>query len=83
MDRVWATSDPGERPWEKHSPERGPPPMARAVPESGVVSFMGWVISQANKWEDHSSYLEEGAPPTFGLYDPSALRVCRLSDVFQ
>ena len=45
---------------ETHSPECGPPPMARAVPKYGVISVMGGVISQANQWEDYSSYLGEG-----------------------
>ena len=38
--------------------------------------FMGWVISQANEWEDYSSYLGKGAeisrnwaPPTFLVFD--------------
>ena len=26
----------------------------------GVVSFMGWVISEANEWEDYSNYYGEG-----------------------
>ena len=38
--------------------------------------FMGLVISQANEWEDYSSYLGKGAeisrnwaPPTFLVFD--------------
>ena len=27
----------------------------------GLLVFMGWVISQANEWEDYSNYFGKGA----------------------
>ena len=36
------------------SDDEGPPNM-------GWLLFMGWVISQANEWEDYSNYFGEGA----------------------
>ena len=42
-----------------------------AAVKCGMVSFIGWVISYANEWEDYSNYFGGGAeisrirpPPT-------------------
>ena len=45
-----------EQLWEKHTPQTvcGPSQKPR-----GIVSFMGWVISWANEWEDFSNYFGE------------------------
>ena len=38
---------------EKHSTERGPLQRVNVVVvKCGIVSFIGWVISYANEWED-------------------------------
>ena len=53
--------------------------------------FMGWVISQANEWEDYSNYFGEGmrisrnwATAHFSLfYGPVSELSCHLADLLQ
>ena len=58
----------------------------------GWLVFMGWIMSQANEWEDYSNYLGKWAGISrnwattcfFGLFWSWSLWVCHLdADVLQ
>ena len=75
----------------KHPTEYGPPQKMRSTRVQGCRFLQGWVISQANEWEDYSNYFGEGmgisrnwATAHFSVfYGPVSELSCHLADLLR